>query len=307
MNESIKNFNIKDAYDLISSKLVSWMESAISMFPNMIISLLIIMLFVFLASLSKKLTYNIFGRITHNNSLRNLVGAIVYIIVFAIGSFTALSILNLDGVVTSLLAGAGVLGLALGFAFQEIASNYIAGTVMSIKKPFEMGDLIKTNDYFGTVIMIHLRTTHLKTLEGQLVTIPNAEIFKSPITNYSTLQSRRVDIKVGISYNEDLNYAKEIAYKAITEIKDINKEDISLFYEEFNDSSIDLNVRFWIDFSNRQIEYASKMDEGIIAIKKAFDAANITIPFPIKTIEFGSLENVREVLNPSKDTGKKLE
>src|SRR5690606_15289115 len=95
--------------------------------------------------LVRRMARRVLQRITDNPSLRDLLASILYITILAIGTFIALSVLNLEGAVTSLLAGAGVIGLALGFAFQEIASNFIAGTMMSIRKPFASGDLIETN------------------------------------------------------------------------------------------------------------------------------------------------------------------
>lgn len=283
-------FDPEKIYELLSNKLSDWLTSAVSMLPNFIVALIIVLVFVFLAKGVRQLFERLMRRVTDNHSLRTLMGSVLYLITLALGTFIALSILKLDGAVTSLLAGAGVIGLALGFAFQEIASNFIAGTMMSIRKPFQEGDLIETNDYFGKVVKIHLRTTDLITLTGQFVMIPNAEVFKKPIINYSRQKERRVDLGVGVHYNTDLEKAKQLALEAVKAIEGINPERVDAYYQEFGDSSINFTIRFWIPFTNAQKEYQDYRDQAVVRIKKAFDEHNITIPFPMRTLDFGDVD-----------------
>ena len=94
---------------------------------------------------------------------KHLVKTVIYVLILGIGLFAALSVLNLDGTVTSLLAGAGIIGLALGFAFQDIAANFISGVLLSTRHPFGIGDIIETNDFFGTVQKLNLRNTIILT------------------------------------------------------------------------------------------------------------------------------------------------
>ncbi len=284
------NFDLNKAYELVTEKLESWISTGVQMLPNFLVAVLVLVLFVLLGKLVKKIFNKVFQKITDNKSLQSLLSSILYLTVVAIGTFIALSILQLDGAVTSLLAGAGVIGLALGFAFQDIASNFIAGTMMSIRKPFKIGDLIKTNDYFGKVTNIHLRTTTIQTMQGQIIMIPNASVFKNPIENYTEFGKRRIDLEVGVTYGQDLPFAKKVAKEAIENIEGVDKDDVSLYYTGFGGSSIDMVIRYWMPFSNKQFEYKAKMDEGIIAVKQAFDKNGIGIPFPIRTLDFGDVD-----------------
>lgn len=284
------SFDPGKLYTLINNKLSDWIATAVSMLPNFIVALLIVLVFVFLAKGARHLLEKMMQRFTNNDSLLSLMGNILYLCTLALGTFIALSILNLDGAVTSLLAGAGVIGLALGFAFQDIASNFIAGTMMSIRKPFWEGDLIETNDFFGKVVKIHLRTTSLITLNGQFVMIPNAEVFKKPLINYSRQKERRIDLGVGVHYKTDLEHAKQLALEAVKSIKGIDPARVDAFYHEFGDSSINFKIRFWIPFTNVQRTYQDYRDQAIIGIKKAFDEHNITIPFPMRTLDFGEVD-----------------
>jgi small-conductance mechanosensitive channel len=284
------NFDINKAYSLVTEKLEDWISTAVKMLPNLLVAVLVLILFVLLGKLLKRIFNKVFQKITDNKSLQSLLSSILYLTIVAIGTFIALSILQLDGAVTSLLAGAGVIGLALGFAFQDIASNFIAGTMMSIRKPFKIGDLIKTNDYFGKVTNIHLRTTTIQTMQGQIIMIPNSEVFKNPIENYTEFGKRRIDLEVGVTYEQDLPFAKKIAKEAVQTIDGIDKDDVTIFYTGFGDSSINFEIRYWMSFSNKQFEYKSMVDQGIIAIKQAFDKNGIGIPFPIRTLDFGDVD-----------------
>lgn len=284
------SLDINNAYSMITGKLEEWMNQGIKMLPNLVVAVLVLFLFVLLAKLLRRIFDRIFKRITDNKSLRSLLVNILYVTVIAIGTFIALSILNLDGTVTSLLAGAGVIGLALGFAFQDIAANFMAGTLMSVRKPFREGDLLKTNDFFGIVQKINLRTTELHTMQGQMILIPNSAVFKNPITNYSYTRRRRIDLPVGVTYDTDLPFAKKVAKEAVEGLEGIEKDSVSIFFTEFGNSSINFTIRYWVSFTNKQAEYLAARDQGIIAIKKAFDANDITIPFPIRTLDVGDVD-----------------
>lgn len=116
----------------------------------------------------------------------------------------ALIVLGLSKTVTTLLAGVGILGLALGFAFQDIAENFIAGVLMAFRRPIYIGDLIESNDFVGTVEEINLRTTVIRTADGKHVLIPNSEVLQNSIVNFSRSSELRVDLACGVSYGDDL-------------------------------------------------------------------------------------------------------
>ena len=284
------HFDISNAYTLVIEKLEEWIHEGFKMLPNFAVAILVLIVSILLGKLIKSIFYQVMKRLTDNKSLQSLLSSVVYISVIAIGAFIALSILQLDGAVTSLLAGAGVIGLALGFAFQEIASNFMAGTMMSIRKPFREGDLLKSNDFFGIVKKIHLRTTEIHTLQGQMILIPNSQVFKNPIENFSYIGKRRIDLPIGVTYDTDLSFAKQIARGAIEGLEGIEKDNVSIFFTEYGNSSINFTIRYWISFTNKQFEYWDAVDRGIIAIKKAFDANDITIPFPIRTLDVDSVD-----------------
>jgi len=283
------HFNLTQAIDIIQNTIMVWLSDFMAQLPNFLVAVLIVFLSRYLARLGQRLVSRTFQRITDNPSVPKMLGSLTYLVILSIGVFTALSVLHLDKALTSLLAGAGVLGLALGIAFQDIAANFLAGTFMTFNKPFVAGDLIETNEFFGVVKIIHLRTTELVTMQGQLIKVPNAEVFRKPIINYTTLGKRRIDIPVGVHYSTDLPLAKRVAVEAVEKMEG-RTDKVRVFYREFSDSSINFTIVFWIPFTNEEAEYLAKRDEAIIAIKKAFDENGITIPYPIRTLELGQVD-----------------
>jgi len=257
------------------------------MLPNLFIATLVLILSFVVARFLSRTSDKLLVRFTHSSSLNNLVGTTVYFTVVLLGIFFTLSILKLDKTVTTLLAGAGIIGLALGFAFQDIAANFISGVIIAIRKPFVVGDVIDTNDHFGTIERINLRTVDLRRPTGELVKVPNRKVFETAIINFSHYGIRRIDLKVGISYAEDLERVQQVVKKAMVDIKGmVTTKEVEVVYEEFGDSSINFLVRFWIQYK-RQTDFVYAKSDAIIRIKKAFDQNDIDIPFPIRTLNFG--------------------
>lgn len=301
------NLNV-EAFDkfwkLISDKLDGWLETAIQNIPNFIVAILVVCAFAMIAKIATNILRRIFHRSMESEQIADLIVAILRILILAIGAFIALDLLGLKGTVTSLLAGAGIIGLALGFAFQDMTENFIAGIVMGIRKPFQKGDIIAADKVFGTVQAINLRNTLIETFAGQMEVVPNKLLFRNVLTNYTRYRKRRVDIPVGISYADDPEKAREVIVEAINQCDFVNDPDKTAVYADgFGDSSVNLNVWFWIDYpdSSGNIDYMEARHEGVVRIKKALEENNILIPFPIRTLDFEAKGGTR--LKDIVDTG----
>ncbi len=273
---------------VLFDKLQSWLEVAVAMLPNLVAALIVFTFFWFLARGSAAVARRALSRISNNEGVNRLLVVIVRVALTSVGLFVALGMLNLDKVVTSLLAGVGVVGLALGFAFQDIAANFMSGVIMAVSRPFAVGDLVQTGDHFGIVEAIDLRTVHLRTVTGERVLIPNKDVYNNSLVNYTETPHRRVDVAVGVAYGDDLVTARDAAVQALETLPMRNQNrPVEVFYEGFGDSSIDFVARFWIEFS-AQRDYLHARSEAVIALKRGLDAAGITIPFPIRTLDFGA-------------------
>jgi len=289
--------NLNAVFADLVTKLEGWLAALILMLPNFVAAAIVVLVAAVVARLVRRAVYGVLRRTSSYATVNHLLASVAYAVALGVGVFTALGILQLDTAVTSLLAGVGIVGLALGFAFQDLASNFIAGVLLSIRRPFIEGDLIQKGDYMGTVTEINLRSTKLHTLQGQTVIIPNANVFTEAVVNYSTGE-RRVDLECGVAYGDDLERAREVALGAIRALPMVRQDrPVDLHFEAFGDSSIDFVLRFWIAFA-RQPDFLEARSEAIIALKRSFDDAGLTIPFPIRTLDFGVVggERLDEVL-----------
>ncbi len=278
---------LERASKLIYNKVSGWFENFIEMTPNLILALLFLIIFVLIGKALKTGIQKVNPRISADSSIVALLGNVVFFVVITTGVFAALSILHLDKTVTSLLAGAGIIGLALGFAFQETAANFLAGVLMTFRKPLTLGDIIQTNGILGKVIELNLRATIIETPQGQYVIVPNKSVFYTPIINYSTYGMRRIDLEVGVSYGEKLPLVKDVVLTAVGGLEGlVPGKEPEFFYTAFADSSINFSIRLWTHEVD-ELNHARLRSDAILAIKAAFDSKGITIPFPIRTLDFG--------------------
>ena len=280
-------FDINNAYRIVSEKLVNWLHDFIRLLPNIFLAAILLVLGLFLARKIKAIAKRIFHKVFHNEAISTLCTSIVFAFLIGITIFIVLSVLGLDKVVTSILAGAGLLGLALAFAFQDIAANFISGIFILFRKPLSVGDIVKLNSYMGKVEHINLRDTVLRSFQGQMVIIPNKDVFQNPIENFSMLGKRRVDLEVGVSYGENLERVMRITLDAVKGIDNLSQTDqTTMFFTQFADSSINFKIRLWVS-SAEQLKYKQVTSDAIMAIKKSYDENSILIPFPIRTLDFG--------------------
>jgi len=283
----MKDFKAEDAYNLVKNKIEGWLEGLVAMLPNLAVAILIIIAFYFVARLVSKGVAKMLPNVSKNHSLNHLITNVVYITILVLGTFVALEVLELEKTVTSLLAGVGVIGLALGFAFQDTAANFVSGIIMAVRSPIKIGDIIESGDIMGVVQKINLRATEVHTFQGVLVVIPNRDVFQNPLYNYTHSGKRRVDLECGISYGDDLEKVKEVSVSAIEKAEGIDKErGVTFFFNGFGDSSINFVVRAWAK-DIQQAGFLAVQSNMIIALKKAFDENDIMIPFPIRTLDFG--------------------
>lgn len=284
----------KISFDKLVAKLSGWFDGIILALPNLILATLFLVFFLYFARRLKQVVLKLLNRTTVNQTVSGLLSNLVVAGFMMVALFVILNILNLSDAVTALLGTAGVAGLAVGLALQDPIINLFSGVLMSVRAYYKVGDLVETNDFFGKIQKINLRSTVLLLLDGQEVVIPNKDVLQNPIKNYSHNNRRRIEIACGVAYGDDLEAVKEIAKQAIEESGLDIKETfpIEVYFTEFGDSSINFTLRFWKNIT-RQADYLAAKDQAIIALKKAFDKNSITIPFPIRTLDFGVVGGMR--------------
>lgn len=286
---------MKNALEKIGNKVYGWYENFLLILPNLLMAIAVIVVFYFLARGIKKGLLKLIGKVSADRAVIRLLANISTVAIMVIGLFVALDIMHLDKTVTSILAGAGVMGLAVGLAFQDPILNVISGVLLSVRSmPFKIDDLVKTSGYYGHVHRITLRSTIIRTLDGVDVVIPNKTVIQNPIENVTLTPNRRIDIACGVGYGSDLEHVHKTAIKAVQSLDRDTSKEIEVMFTEFGDSSINFILRYWVKNSEEKY-YLDNRSAGIIALKKAFDQEGINIPFPIRTLEFNQKEVLKAV------------
>ncbi|MBC7849826.1 MAG: mechanosensitive ion channel [Chitinophagaceae bacterium] len=266
---------------ILQNKLDNWWLRFITSLPNILLALIIIVVFVFVAKWVRKLAYKLTIRMSGKDSVSGLFSTMAYVIILFIGLFFALDILGLDKTVSSLLAGAGILGLVLGFAFQDLSSNFVSGFFIALRKPFEVGQTVETNGYMGNIEDIQLRSTTMRTFQGLHVMIPNKDIFQKPMINYSRTQERRIELSVNISSDSDLRLAEKSVFEAMSTITYLHKErKPEVYFTDFKEASIVMAVWFWI-YNHEPPGFMVARHDAIIQITDSLHNAGILIVAPV--------------------------
>jgi small conductance mechanosensitive channel len=218
------------------------------------------------------------------NFITNVVSKILWILVILV------AVQRFGVEVGPFIAGLGVTGFIIGFAFQESLGNLAAGMMIALNKPFTAGDFVEVGGNSGVVQDMNMMATTLTTPDNKKIVVPNKNVWGSPITNYTALDTRRVDLVAGISYGADINKAKEVILGVLKEHPAILDDPAPMVeVTEMADSSINLTVRPWC----KTADYWSVFFSVNHAVKEALDNAGIEIPFPQMDVHHHRIEALK--------------
>lgn len=260
------------------------LAQALDFLPRLLFGIVIFLIGLYLANLTAKIVLRTLKMRHIDPELTLLLVRVSRWTVIIFGLVLGLQQVNFN--LSSFVAGLGIVGFTIGFAFQDIAKNFIAGVLLLIQQPFDIGDAIEVSGYGGTVIDIEIRSTTLKTWDGKYVIIPNADVYTTSITNFSRSPHRRVQVEVGVAYDTDLPHATDILLRAATAIEGVLVDPApQVVFTTFADSSINCTVYFWIDTAT--IGLFPAQDQAVKNIKLALEHAGIEIPYPVQTVLMG--------------------
>ena len=225
------------------------------------------------------------GRISrHNPFMRELARTTVRWAVLLVGVVLALELLDATALVGAVLGTAGVLGVAIGFAFKDILENYLAGILLSLRQPFAPRDHVVIEGHEGLVVKLTSRATVLMTLEGNHLRLPNALVFRGVILNYTRNPSRRFEFEVGIGVHEDLVRAQDIGVSKMAAVEGVVEEPAPrAFITTLGDSDVRVRYQGWVD--QRSHDFAQVKSEAIRAVKLALEHAGMDLPEPIYRVQ----------------------
>ena len=249
--------------------------------PKAIVSMVVLVIGVYLSGLISKGMRKVLEKRGTDHEVNLVITNITRWTVLGLGVFVALQQMGFD--LSAFLVSLGVVGFTIGFALQDISKNFVAGMLLLVQQPFDIGNAIEVAGYSGTVVDVDLRATEIRTFDGKTVLIPNTDVYTNPITNFSREIHRRLDLTVGVAYGTDLELARAAALEAVARVEGVLADPASqLVFNNFGDSSIDFTLYFWVNTDESGI-FAAK-DAAVIAINRAFEAQQIEIPYPVQTV-----------------------
>lgn len=255
------------------------LRTLVSYTPLLAVSLVIALLFYWLGRWIGSLDA-LYARFSPNRFAQDLLRRTVRVAVLLIGVLLGLELLDATALVGAVLGTAGVVGLAVGFAFRDLVENYIASILLSLRQPFAPTDFVSIDGQEGKVIRLTSRATILMTMDGNHLRIPNSQVFKGVILNYSRNPQRRFDFGVGVGVGEDLAEARRLGIEAMQHMPGIldDPEPMALI-EALGDSSVLIRFYAWVD--QQSASFLKVKSEAIRHVKTVLEDAGMDLPEPI--------------------------
>lgn len=269
----------------LQDQLVEMGEGFIRALPNLAIGLVLLILTWLIAKFAVRIADRLTGKTEIRPSLKNLIDTLVKLAIWLVGLMITLTVIMPGLTPASIIAGLGIGAVAIGFAFQDIFENFLAGVLIMLREKMRIGDVIECEGITGKVEHITLRETYVRKLSGEVTLVPNSMLFKNPVEILTDETQRRHETLAGVSYDTDLEKAAKVIREAVERCDNVNVDKgVDVFAVEFNSSSVDFKVRWWSGSKPR--DGHESRDAVIRSIKRALDDAGIEIPFPYITHTF---------------------
>jgi len=261
--------------------------------PYIIIGLVIFFAFLVIARIIKRAFLAVGRRTRLDVTLSDLLGRLASAVTLILGLLIAAVVIFPTFKPGDLVAGLGITSIAIGFAFKDILQNFFAGILILWRQPFRIGDQIRTREYEGTVEEINVRSTRVKTYDGERAVIPNGDVYTNAVLVRTAYESRRVRFTVGVGYTDSIEKARSTIYSVLRETEGVMEEPGPWVYvTELAPSSVNFVVYFWT--GSQQANVLEVSDRVATGIKLALDRAGIDMPYPHTVILFHDATGTRE-------------
>ena len=269
----------------LTETLEGMLRGLIAALPLLAIAALVLFFVALAARGVSKLAGKAAQRAGERRSLVELIRTMSKVFVWVIGILLVMTIVFPSMTLGSLIAALGLGSVAIGFAFQDVFENFLAGILLMIREKMRIGDYIICEGVEGEVMNITLRETYLRKLSNEITVVPNSHLFKNPMEILTDATKRRHEIVAGVSYDTDADVARDLIQKTVEACETVDKDHpVQVFASEFAESSINYNVRWWA--GSKPIDMHRSRDEVVRKVKRALDEAGIEIPFPYRTLTF---------------------
>lgn len=253
--------------------------------PLFFVGLLILGLSLGAAMLVARKTSSLLRHQIQARLLREVLAGGLGVLVFLVGTYIVLRVSGLTQLAMTVVGGTGLVGLAVGIAFRDITENFLASIFLSMQRPFETGDLVEVSGVTGYVQQLNVRTTILMALDGNLVQIPNASVYKSNLRNFTSNSNRRDQFEVGIGYDDAISDAQDIALQVLTDHPAVLRDPEPLvLVDSLGKATVNLRVYYWIN--GREHSWLKVRSSVIRLVKRAFQKQGISMPDEAREVVF---------------------
>ncbi|WP_425098926.1 mechanosensitive ion channel domain-containing protein [Tropicibacter sp. S64] len=260
-------------------------DQAVAAAPSVLVAVLILPLAFFLSSVVARLAGWALSDRIKTPILRDITVRMIALPVFLIGLYIVLQVAGLTKLAVSLIGGAGIFGIVIGFAFRDIAENFLASLLLSLRQPFRRGDFVAVAGYQGVVHSMNTRSTVLVSPEGNHIQIPNASVFKSTIENFTASATRRGSFQVGIGYDGAISEAQDIILAVLIGHEAVLTDpEPMVLADGLGDSTVNICVYYWFD--GTKVSSLKLRSSLIRRVKKALMEAGVSMPDPAREIIF---------------------
>ncbi|MEE4349221.1 MAG: mechanosensitive ion channel family protein [Pacificimonas sp.] len=279
--------------------LEGMLRGLVAALPLIAIAAIVLILVAIVARGVSKVAGKAAEKAGERRTLVDLTQTLAKVGVWIVGILLVMTIIFPSMTLGSLIAALGIGSVAIGFAFQDVFENFLAGILLMIREKMRIGDYIVAEGVEGEVMNITLRETYLRRLSNEVTVVPNSYLFKNPVEIITDAKIRRHEITAGVSYDTDADMARDLIQKTVESCELVNADKpVQVFAKEFGASSIDYTVRWWA--GSKPIDMHKSRDEVIRKVKRALDDAGVEIPFPYQTLTFKEPLTVKQ---QSRDRG----
>ena len=289
-------------YQTIMTSANHLLQQMISRIPYLIVASFVFVIFWVLSIFFKKAVTRILGSRKHHQNLVTVFRRVGSALILFLGFMVAMIIAVPSFTPGKLIGALGIGSVAIGFAFKDIFQNLLSGILLLLSEPFRIGDQIISGNFEGTVEDIQIRATTIRTYDGRKVVIPNSQLYTSTMTVNTAYSQRRLEFDVGIGYENNIIDAQRVILSVLKAAPTVSKlAEPSVIATALADSSVVLRVRWFID-DGTQTNRVASINEVIILVKEALEKANISIPFPVTTLDTNhpllvKIENSSDIKN----------
>ena len=297
-----RTLDVQDNVTPVITQLKQQVRGLIKALPLLLVAIVVFVVVVwFGAWVSRR--QSLWKRVAPNPFVAELLSQTIKFVFVIIGLILALSFLGAEAIIGTLLGGAGVIGIAVGFAVKDTIENYIASLMLSIRQPFRARDYVDINGQEGVIVRLTSRATILMTADGNQLRIPNSEVFKATIVNFTKNPERRFTFKLGVDANDDPLAAIKVGLDAINELNFILTDPKAVaIIDEVGDSNIILEFQAWVNQTDTDLLKARSI--AIREAKHALENNGFSLPEPIYRMRFnGDLEDAIKDLNKASKMG----